>query len=157
MHTLNGVKMRKPVVIGLIVIFLFVALFPFESTVVPAWTITVVDETGVPYAGQRVVENWRHYSLEFDDNGEERWTDANGRVEFPRRTIRVSLLGRVVRTTLTSIFGLMHGSTGIAAYLFISGPSESKTIDYDPDKPLPDRVVLPRFTESDMSSSSHDD
>ena len=39
------------------------AVYPFETTAVPEWRIKVIDETGSPFAGARVVEQWDHYSL----------------------------------------------------------------------------------------------
>jgi hypothetical protein len=140
---------RRTRLIILGAIILIGSLYPFETTIVPAWKIRVVDEDGVAYPGTRVVEYWKHYSLELDDgmNGEERHTDANGEVHFPRRTIRVSLAGRVFRMTITLISSLMHGSTGIRASVMANGPRGSTDVRYVVDQPPPDTLVLPRREE----------
>lgn len=125
--------------------------FPFETTVVPHWKLRVIDENGVPYDSLMVEEIWKHYSLELEagTNGEERWTDKNGDVEFPRRTIRMSLLGRLFRMTIARLNRLLHGSTGIHAYIMATGPQGIKTIDYEPNKPPPETLVLPRQVTGD--------
>jgi hypothetical protein len=127
-------------------LLLFGLFYPIETTVVPAWKLRVIDENGVPYQGLRVVESWKHYSLELEGgtNGEERWTDKDGYVEFPIRTLSMSILGRLVRTALTSIKRYMHGGTGIHAYIMATGPLGTKDINYEPNKPPPDTLVLPR-------------
>lgn len=121
-------------------------LIPFETTVVPTWKLRVIDEEGVPYEGLRVVEYWKHYSLELEagQNGEERWSDRNGVVEFPRRTIRMTVLGRLFRMAITRLNRLLHGSTGIRADIMATGPKGTKTLQYEPNKPPPDTLVLPR-------------
>ena len=121
-------------------------LYPFETTVVLPWKVRVIDEDGVPYEGLRVVEYWKHYSLELEEgqNGEERWTDRNGVVEFPRRTIRMSVLGRLVRMSITRLKRFLHGSTGIQADIMATGPQGTKTLQYEPSKPPADTLVLPK-------------
>lgn len=118
---------------------------PFESTVVPVWKIRVVDEAGKPYAGMGVSEGWKHYSLELEDGGhyETRWTDDAGYVEFPKRTLKLSLLSRIFRTTLTHALKLLHGSTGISADIAATGPQGHKSVEYVPGKPPPEQLVLP--------------
>jgi hypothetical protein len=120
-------------------------LWPFESTVVPAWKIRVVDETGKPYTGMAVSQAWKHYSLELDDseNMESRWTDGSGYVEFPARTIKLSLLSRAFRIALTKVKTLFHGSTGISADVAATGPQGYKAVKYTQGKPPPEQLVLP--------------
>jgi hypothetical protein len=86
---------RRTRFIALAVIILIVVLYPLETTVVPAWTLKVVDEDGLGYQGIRVVEHWKHYSLELEagTHSEELRSDRNGVVSFPRRTIRMSPVG----------------------------------------------------------------
>jgi len=134
------------IVIGAIALVLFGLLYPFETTVVPTWKLRVIDEQGIPYEGLRVDEDWKHYSLELEEgtNGEERWTDQNGVVQFPRRTIRIGIPGRLFRMTVTSLKRYLHGSTGIHAYIMATGPKGIKSLNYEPNKPPPDTLVLPR-------------
>jgi hypothetical protein len=142
-------RRKNFIVFGLIALLGFGLVYPFETTIVPAWKLSVTDENGVPYEELRVVEFWKHYSLELEKgmNGEERWTDRNGVVQFPRRTIRMSVLGRIARMTVTSINRFMHGSTGIHADIMATGPQGVREIDYEQNKPMPDRLVLPRHIE----------
>jgi len=135
------------IVIVVTIAIAVVAFVPFETTVVPVWKLRVIDENGKPYANQRVNEFWANYSLELGaaQHGDERWTDQNGHVEFPQRTIRMSLLGRTVRRTLTAIGRSMHGSTGIEAYLASTGPQGITNVHYDPGKVVPDILELPRY------------
>src|SRR5215217_8729911 len=73
-------------------------LIPFETTIVPAWHITVLDEHGAPYVGQRVDEFWANYDLELGvQHGEERWTNELGRIGFPSRTLKMSAIEIIVR------------------------------------------------------------
>src|SRR5882672_1607716 len=113
---------------------LIAALLPYKTTVVPAWRLRVVDENGHPYAGKQVRQTWKHYSLELDagDNLEDRWTDENGYVAFPERTIRASFLGRVILTTFNTGMTLAHGSIGIHADVAATGPQGYKRLEYDP-------------------------
>ncbi|HEX7772177.1 MAG TPA: hypothetical protein VF435_07120 [Pyrinomonadaceae bacterium] len=134
-----------------IALLLVVLLYPIETTVVPIWKIRVIDEHGTGYEGIRIVEFWKHYSLELQDgeNGEERWTDGSGVVEFPRRTIRLSILSRLARTSITGLLRYLHGSTGIHAYVMATGPQGIKDLNYDPKKPPPETLVLPRYETQD--------
>lgn len=144
--------MRKKLFLVLLAFLIVSGFYPFETTVVSTWKLRVIDEHGVPYEGLRVVEYWKHYSLELEagQNAEERWTDRNGYLEFPRRSIRMSVLGRLFRMAITSLNRrFLHGSTGIHASIMATGPQGIRTIDYEPNKPLPDTLVLPRRETGD--------
>ena len=58
-------------------VFIIVVVYPYETTMVPAWKIRVVDCNGVPVKGEFVRESWKHYSLDADaaDNSEAQWSD----------------------------------------------------------------------------------
>jgi hypothetical protein len=134
------------VFIGWIIAAVVVAglAYPFKSTVVPTWKIQVVDQQGRPYTNLRVRQAWKHYSLELEvgENIDDRWTDRDGYVEFPERTIKLSLLSRTFRMILTSVRTLFHGSTGISADIAATGPLGYKSVEYIPSKP-PEKLVLP--------------
>jgi hypothetical protein len=139
--------MKTFVAVGLAFLLLVgLGLIPFETTVVPSWRLRVADEQGTPYAGIKTRESWRHYSLTLTNGGdeEERWTDRDGYVEFPRRTIKMSVFKRLALRTLTTINRTMHGRTGVHAYVMAWGPQGIRDINYDPNKPPPDTLVLPR-------------
>jgi hypothetical protein len=86
------IKRLRWLLVGLVVIVMVIMLIPFESTVVPAWRIRVIDENGRPYVGQIVTQSWKHYTLEKEAgrNAESRQTDNAGYVSFPERTIKAS-------------------------------------------------------------------
>ena len=121
------------------------ALIPFETAIVPAWHITVLDEHGTPYVGQRVDEFWANYDLELGvQHGEERWTNELGRIDFPSRSIKMSAIKRIIRRTLAKVNRYMDGSEGIEAYLMTTVPEGIKTLQYKSKNPPPDRWILPR-------------
>ena len=138
-----------------IVLLVIIVVYPFETTVVPAWGFRVVDEEGKPYVGKQVRQLWKHYSLEFESgqNGEFQVTDSEGFVSFPERTIRASLLWRMIVPAIKTVLTLAHGSTGIDAYVSTSGPQGYKSVEYVPGKPLPERIVLPRKDKEPETNS----
>ena len=139
-------RKRSLVILGLaLIIMIAIALIPFETTTVPAWHITVLDQNGAPYVGQRVDEFWANYDLELGvQHGEERWTDEFGRIEFPPRTLKMKIIQRIIRRILASINRYVHGSTGTEAYLMTTVPDGIKILNYESDKASPDHWVLPR-------------
>lgn len=71
-----------------------VLFYPTEQTVAPRWEVTVVDDKGVRLAGVNVRETWQHASVEEKAHEEVVKTDKAGRVAFPKRTIKTSLISR---------------------------------------------------------------
>jgi hypothetical protein len=121
------------------------ALIPLETAIVPAWHITVLDEHGMPYVGQRVDEFWANYDLELGvQHGEERWTNEFGRIDFPSRSLKMSAIERIIRRILAKVNRYLHGSKGVEAYLMTTVPEGIKTLQYESNKPPPDRWILPR-------------
>lgn len=134
----------------LVAVLLVVGIvYPFNSTVVPAWRIRVVDEAAKPNAGMEVSQAWKHYSLELEDgeNMETRSTDAGGYVEFPERTLRLSVLSRTFRIAFTRAAKLLHGSTGIRARVTATGPQDIESVEYVPGTAPPEQLVLPSKDE----------
>jgi hypothetical protein len=120
------------------------AAYPFETTVVPEWKIRIVDEAGSSFAGARVVQQWDHYSLGIG-GGEETWANEDGYVVFPKRTVRSSLLYRMLRISWAVLMKLAHGSTGIRATVWGTTPRvASDSVEYEAGKPLPQVIVLRR-------------
>ena len=119
-------------------------LLPFPTTVVPEWKIRVVDWEGKPLTDEFVRQSWTHYSLEsccgdIDD----RWTDENGYVVFPERLIWASLLRRALFPIWARVMTIAHGSEGIAADVVVWGKDTySESVEYKPNQPLPDKIVL---------------
>lgn len=81
-----------------LILLLAILIYPFKTTVVPDWPLRVVDETGAPVRAINVTEHWQHYLLESSGHEEVRQTGADGKVNFPDRGIRASLLRRFQET-----------------------------------------------------------
>ncbi len=123
-----------------------ILLVPFPTTVVPEWKITVLDQTGKPFANWEVREYWQHYSLESDGHQDNRLTDENGYVVFPERTIWSPLLWRIASTSLAALSVIAHGSMGIDAWVMVYGYSTGGgTRTYKPGEPLPNEIVIQRI------------
>ncbi|MGH9906819.1 MAG: hypothetical protein ACRD8U_14705 [Pyrinomonadaceae bacterium] len=89
------VQVAFAVVPALCLVTLF---FPFKTTIVPEWRLRVVDQAGAPVPGINVTEHWQHFLLESVGHEELRQTGIDGTVSFSGRTIRASLLRRLLAT-----------------------------------------------------------
>lgn len=126
----------------IVAIFCFVMLVmfaPIETAVIPQWRIQVVDLNGTSCPNMRVTESWGHYRLYHDGNysSDHRFTDANGYVQFPERTIRASLSRRVIMPIFTRIATIMHGGWDVDGAVWASGIKDVAWLSYRsgiPDK-----------------------
>ena len=139
---MNAIKQKKLIVSGAVMAsFVLLLFYPFETTVVPEWTIRVVDETIKPVPNVVVREQWRNHSVEFHGHNEDRITDNEGYVSFPRRTVRASLMFRVVGRAVMALN--IHGESGPKASTLVLGSYlTSSDSDYSPEKPLPEVIVV---------------
>lgn len=138
--------MRKWLVsMALVCALIVVGSIPYETIVIPPWTLRVIDDTGTPYSHKQVRQTWKDYTLEADaaDNLEDRWTDAEGYVSFPQRSLRASLIKRGARTFFNVIKLGAHGSVGINGSIAATGPQGYKRLEYDSKSPLPHFLILP--------------
>ena len=117
-------KLWLPLLIGVIVL-----VYPFQTTVAPAWHLRVVDDTGLAVAGIKVTEHWQHNSLESTGHEGFETTDRDGTVSFPARLIRSSLFARALGPLLRTfkeakrgpyasvvVWGNRNYETGVAIY-----------------------------------------
>ena len=81
-----------------LLVLLLVLLFPFKTTIVPDWSLKVVDEEGAAIGDINVTEHWQHYLLESSSHEELKRAGENGLVSFPARSIRASLVRRAWAT-----------------------------------------------------------
>jgi hypothetical protein len=103
------------------------SFYPFESTVVPTKSVLVTAESGKPIEGAKVRQSWKNYSLETDGHEEDLFTDKNGRVSFPRRTLRASIWRRLYRP-VANIFGQgVHASFGVQSEVLELGGGTENT------------------------------
>lgn len=123
------------------------ALFPFESEVVPAWRLRVVDENGRAVADQEAQQSWIDHALDTTGWHEQaRTTDANGYVAFPHRTVRASLLRRVAMPVINL---LTHGGVGAAASVRVyNSAGDAASVAYKQGATLPELIVLPPLKKS---------
>jgi len=90
----------RRVLVVLLLLLAVLLLFPFKTTIVPDWPLRVVDQSGTSVPGIKVTQHWQHYLLESTGHEEVRQAGDDGRVSFPERTIRASLLRRFLATVI---------------------------------------------------------
>jgi hypothetical protein len=114
-----------------IVIILGVTLlYPIESTVLPRQNVLVVTQDWRPIQGVTVRQIWQHYSLESRGHEQDLTTDQSGRVVFPARTVRASVLWRTLRPFWNTIRQGVHASFGVHTDLFtLDGVTERRIGD----------------------------
>ena len=81
-----------------ITIALLLLFYPFQTTIVPEWSLRVVDEEGAAVRNVNVTEHWQHFLLESSAHEDVRQVTESGAVSFPERTIRASLVSRGLAT-----------------------------------------------------------
>ena len=113
-------KRTQRVLIILLATLTIVLVYPFESSVAPAWTVQVVDKAGNPLANTAVTQTWHDNSAEWDDHKEEFRTDSNGYVSFPARTIRASVAKRAVVTVDANLHLICGGTEPPYAFIEIT-------------------------------------
>ena len=98
-----------------------ILLFPFKQTIAPEWTIHTLDASRRPIANIIVREVWQQYSLENEGHEEDRLTDSSGRVQFPRRYRRSSVVQRLVGCLKQVMMTGVHASCGANSHLVAFG------------------------------------
>jgi hypothetical protein len=78
----------------LLIAVVFLVVCPFESVTVPKWSTRFVDAKGRPLVNLPVRQSWLNYPVE-DEHRETGYTDAQGVVTFPERTLWSPLGARV--------------------------------------------------------------
>lgn len=142
----NHSPKTRQLFIALLIVLGVISLYPYKTTVVPAWKLRVVDAEGNPVKNMPVNYSWQNYSLESNGNEERTRTDENGYVSFPERTIRAALLQRMLGPVLNILQTGVHASFGSSGHIVVWGrPEEYETesLSYDGGVP-PEKVVLRR-------------
>lgn len=142
--------------VALVAAIASVALSTIQTTTqtVPTWSIQFVDQLGRPFAGLRVVQTWRDYSLESRDHFANETTDASGVAVFPARYVQASMLERILGPIKSFLFrGLVHASYGADSSVLpmcnlrLLGPR----LPFLLDGQVPSRVIL--GSRPDVSSA----
>ena len=111
-------KSKKRLLLLLLVATL---LYPFETSVVVPQNVLVVSQDGSPVFQARVRQIWQNYSLESIGHEEDLSTNSEGRIYFPHRTVRASLLWRAIRPIANIAGQGVHSSFGIHTDMFPVG------------------------------------
>jgi hypothetical protein len=143
---------KKILIVGFCVVVAAV-LYPYESVVVAAWKVKVVDVNGVACQNMPVMQIWGDYSLFItgDYQYEDVLTDQAGFVEFPERRVRAIGLRRLVMPLITKALTLAHGGYGVHASVHANGLKDVAWLSYRGDGPLPDTARVEKcLTEEDL-------
>ena len=128
-------------------VVLVIVLVPWNTTVVPAVCVAVLDETGKPAAGVRIEQEWQYFTINSDMQRATSTTDAAGYVTLPKRTVRISLASKALglaRGLLPLICGYDHGPFGsITAY--DADPRAYDIVVCDVNNPTPRPLKLTRW------------
>lgn len=143
-------SLSRRVQVGLTValaLCLVTLLFPFKTTIVPEWSLRVVDQTGEAVSAINVTEHWQHYLLESAGHEELRQTAPDGTVSFSERTIRASLLRRLLATLSSLATEGFRAKRGPSASVVIWGSKDHATTvqTYNDKEPPPSEIVVHSF------------
>ena len=134
---------RKILLLLLVLVLAVCCLYPFESTVVPTRSALVVTQGWKPIQNVAVRQIWQHYSLEGKSHEEDLRTDSNGRVTFPRRAVRASLLRRILHPVWNVITQGIHASFGVHTDMFPVGAVTQNQVGEGTVQARPGDVVFP--------------
>lgn len=133
---------RGIVLILLVAVLAVIVLYPWETTVVPAWRVRIVDQGGAPLRNTGVRETWQHYSIESRGHEEDLLTDQEGYVTFPKRTIRAGLATRTIRSMINALNPHHSSGPGASVIVLASGYDTWSNNATLPGQPLPSEVVV---------------
>jgi hypothetical protein len=89
--------MRKKWALSLFsILALLLLLYPQKLTIVPAYHVRLVDQSGEPLANTFVSELWQQTAAQRIENLQQIMTNSQGEVDLPQRTVRASLVERVL-------------------------------------------------------------
>lgn len=112
-----------------IVLFLLLAvlIYPFQLTIVPAWQLRIIDNVGSPVREINVTEHWQHWLFENNAHDDVRKPGLDGHVSFPERTMRTSLLKRLLTTVSRIASEGRHAKREPAASVVAWGSNDHET------------------------------
>ena len=150
---------RRLLIVVLIFLVLFVIFVPFETSVIPQWRVQVVDVNGSACANMHVTQSWGHYRLYLGGNfsSDDRFTDANGYVQFPERTIQASLLRRIIMPIITRMTTIMHGGWRIDGAVWAIGIKDVAWLSYESGKPMPEKMGVEKCLSDESEQTDRVD
>jgi len=122
------VRRIRPKPLALIVVA--VLLVPVPKLVIGAWSVRVLDHTGIPLSGIRVWQTWENYTFQLSGSAES-LTNTEGRVIFQkhRRFAPVAYWGIKAVSNVVG-FG-MHAGFGTFGRVWISDPKLNDLVRVD--------------------------
>lgn len=105
---LNNLVKNKHIVIIALAIIVFM-IMPFDLTIAPRREFLLLNENNEPISGSFVKQVWYQYSLGFSKE-EESLSDTKGKVSFPARTIRTSLINLIYKAIREFAIYNIHAS-----------------------------------------------
>jgi hypothetical protein len=122
-------------------LFLLLTLYPWESEVIPALSIRVVNDEDEPISGMPVSEHWYMYTWG-KDGYQHSITGADGTVDFGPVRVRVTLLRRLLYPVFHVATAWHRASFGVAASLIAGDAGRSGGVWYAPGYPFPTKLVV---------------
>lgn len=115
----GGVSVSRALATSVGCVLLLVTLFPFKTTVVPEWRVSVLDERQRPIDGVEVRRTWTYYPYtDVGDTEDIVRTSGDGLAVLPSQTVRLNLLSRGILCCL-NLAGGVHSSWGLSASLSV--------------------------------------
>ena len=137
-----NLKFLQRKTVWIVIIFGVILLYPLETTVLPPQNVLVVTEDWRPIQGVTVRQIWQHYSLESRGHEQDLKTDQGGRVVFPRRSIRASVLRRTLHPFWNILTEGVHASFGVYTDMFTVNGATERRIGDKKVQARPDEVVF---------------
>ena len=92
-------------------------------------------------------QHWQDYSVESDSHQQDIYSDENGYVSFPERTVKASRLSRFVGATLNLLSQGVHASFGASSHIaaygdIVEGRRLEGFASYEEGNSLPKRLEM---------------
>jgi hypothetical protein len=136
---------RRVIVVGIVLPATLILLFPFQITIVPEWQARVVNESHEPLKRVTVAEYWRYSVVSCQGKNENSITDDYGFVKFPKRTVRIPILLRMLRPVIQTLGCGLHDSSQPYGFLVVSRDGnlyDATGNIYIPGHPPPQEVIV---------------
>jgi hypothetical protein len=86
----------RTLVVGAAALVLAAVLYPAQVTVVPPYTVRVLDADGLPFRGIRVKQSWQEFSVQSGWRDDALTANGEGYARFPARHVRASVSKKVI-------------------------------------------------------------
>ncbi len=111
----------KSIIILAFVVLISLGLIPKSKVLIADWVVLVVDESNRPASAVRISQNWDNYT--FSVSGYmDLYTDANGRVIFPKRERSAPISYWLAKALWTKVTYGAHASSGVVGSVRVSDP-----------------------------------